>query len=864
MQAHSKVRRSILSSVVAVAMTGTMSFVPALASAQQESADSTTGISTGIPEWAIDDGDNAQESPLTAQAAIPSTYDLRSEGLVTPVKFQNPWGSCWAFGGTAAAETSLLSAYGSTYEKSKLDLSEKHLTYFALQPITESEDSTQVGEGLNTLDTSANAAFDAGGLPVYITTLYSQGVGPMLESLFPYRGKEGLTMLEYVQQHPEEAAKNQVEKEMGVSWDVYIDAGYAQAVEKGSTLTKAEFEATILEQIEASMLNMATNSPQYSSQDDWSIPATNADGTSNRLLTSGVVLKNGNVLPDYWANAADEDPAETSKNAIKQELLNGRGVTIMYYADQNGPYSAAPGKSTNENTNHNQYVYATGTGVNHGVEIVGWDDAYAKENFVHGDTAEAQAATTPKGNGAWIVKNSWGSETDATEENADDLGNVMNKGTFGNLDENSKATGYFYLSYYDKSIKQPETMEFSANLGAEDGFATLQYDFMPASSGFYTTPASNDVTSSANVFSTDDMDLVVKSVSTRTSETNTRVTFAIYQLNDNAKDPTDGEILYRTSQNYEYGGFHRLDLDKPITFKAGTRFSVVSTASTLGENGKRSYSVSANRGLSKEATEYAIAHSNAKLKTYSTAVVNEGESYLYDGKEWKDWSEYLGALESNAETQDVMPSDTYTEVCPIDNFSIKVYADFSESTLVHFDAEEATNTEPGSIEYWYDTETGKYYSDEEGTKEIARADTIVPAINAADMFRLYNPNSGEHFYTASVAECDNLVKEGWSYEGVGWKAPKSSLTPVYRLYNPNAGDHHYTSNIDEVNELVRVGWSYEGVGWYSADDTGTPLYRQYNPNAVSGAHNYTASTEERDYLASIGWRNEGIGWYGLS
>ncbi len=864
MRVHSKLRRSILSSIVAVAMIGTLSFAPTLASAQQESQELAIGsVSAEVPEWAIDDGQNAQ-SAMSAQAAIPSAYDLRSEGLVTPVKFQNPWGSCWAFGGTAAAETSILSAYGSTYEKSKLDLSERHLTYFALQPISESENTTQVGEGLHTLNTSANAAFDAGGLPVYITTLYSQGVGPMLESLFPYHGKEGLTMLEYVEQHPEEAVKNQVEKETGVTWDQYIDAGYAQAVQKGSTLTKAEFEATILEQIAATLKNIATNSPQYSDQDDWSIPATNADGTSNRLVSSGVVLKNGNVLPEYWANAADEDPAETSKNAIKQELLNGRGVTVMYHADQNGPYSAAPGKSTNKNTNHNQYVYETGTGVNHGVEIVGWDDAYAKENFAHGDTAEAQAASTPKDNGAWIVKNSWGSETDATAENADDLGNVMTKGTFGNLDENGKATGYFYLSYYDKSIKQPETMEFSANLGTEGSFTALQYDYMPANSGFYTTPSSSEVTSSANVFSTDDTDIVVKSVSTRTSETNTRVTFAIYELNDNAKDPTDGEMLYRTSQNFEYGGFHRLDLDIPITFKAGTKFSVVSTASTLGENGKRLYSVSANRGLSKEATEYAIAHSGAKLKVYNTAVVNKGESYLYDGKEWKDWSEYLSALPSNAETQEVMPSDTYTEVCPVDNFSIKVYADFPESTLVHFDAEDATNTEPGSIEYWYDTETGKYYSDAEGTKEIVRTDTIIPAINATDMLRLYNPNSGEHFYTADAAERDGLVEAGWTYEGVGWKAPQSSLTPVHRLYNSYAGDHHYTSNVGELNELVKIGWSYEGIGWYSADETGAPLYRQYNPNAVTGAHNYTADTEERDYLESVGWLNEDIGWYGLS
>ena len=128
------------------------------------------------------------------------------------------------------------------------------------------------------------------------------------------------------------------------------------------------------------------------------------------------------------------------------------------------------------------------------------------------------------------------------------------------------------------------------------------------------------------------------------------------------------------------------------------------------------------------------------------------------------------------------------------------------------------------------------------------------------MYRLYNPNSGEHFYTAKSPERDNLISVGWSYEGVGWTAP-STGDPVYRLYNPNAGDHHYTTSASERDALVSVGWNYEGIGWYSGGSK--PLWRQYNPNAVAGAHNYTTSKDENDYLVSVGWRPEGIGWYGL-
>lgn len=79
-----------------------------------------------------------------------------------------------------------------------------------------------------------------------------------------------------------------------------------------------------------------------------------------------------------------------------------------------------------------------------------------------------------------------------------------------------------------------------------------------------------------------------------------------------------------------------------------------------------------------------------------------------------------------------------------------------------------------------------------------------------DMYRLYNPNSGEHFYTAKTSERDGLVRIGWNYEGVGWVAPKKSNNPVYRLYSGT--DHHYTMSTAERDSLIRAGWRYEG-GW---------------------------------------------------
>jgi C1A family cysteine protease len=38
--------------------------------------------------------------------------------------------------------------------------------------------------------------------------------------------------------------------------------------------------------------------------------------------------------------------------------------------------------------------------INHGVSIVGWDDSFSRENF--------PVSNQPDGDGAWIVRNSWG------------------------------------------------------------------------------------------------------------------------------------------------------------------------------------------------------------------------------------------------------------------------------------------------------------------------------------------------------------------------------------------------------------------------------------------------------------------------
>jgi hypothetical protein len=130
------------------------------------------------------------------------------------------------------------------------------------------------------------------------------------------------------------------------------------------------------------------------------------------------------------------------------------------------------------------------------------------------------------------------------------------------------------------------------------------------------------------------------------------------------------------------------------------------------------------------------------------------------------------------------------------------------------------------------------------------------------IYRLYNKNSGEHFYTPSAPELINLQYAGWTSEGVGWYAPATG-DPVYRIYNPNAkgGDHYYTKNKAEADYNVSLGWKWDNAGkpaFYSGGDVAD--WVAYNPNAESGAHNYTTNRWEQENLLRLGWLYDAKAW----
>lgn len=59
---------------------------------------------------------------------LPSEFDSRDSGILSSVKNQNPWGTCWAFSAIGILESSLIQQ--GIASRNSIDLSERHLAYF--------------------------------------------------------------------------------------------------------------------------------------------------------------------------------------------------------------------------------------------------------------------------------------------------------------------------------------------------------------------------------------------------------------------------------------------------------------------------------------------------------------------------------------------------------------------------------------------------------------------------------------------------------------------------------------------------------------------------------------------------------------
>ncbi len=306
------------------------------------------------------------------------------------------------------------------------------------------------------------------------------------------------------------------------------------------------------------------------------------DRLSNAYLAAGLgpVLEN---LDNYIANdylSAIFNPLTHIQNilwidrndyldndGIKFALLNYGAVSVSCYFSST--YANGP-----------SYYYTGDNGRNHAVTIVGWNDTYSASNF----------RTAPPGDGAWIVKNSWGT--------------------------GSGKDGYYYVSYYDTrfAIGHQECFCFVLNNSVKYR-KTYQYDIVGMSDWLYNESASNGIWYK-NVFNSTD-DEVLAAFSTYFNE-KTNYTAYVY-VNDELVNVQEGSA---------HNGYCTIKLSKYIFLKKGDKFEIVLNVH------------------SDEISIIPISESSSSKRDYAL----EGVSFFsFDGESWEDLYDYSGEYYENGQ-----------------------------------------------------------------------------------------------------------------------------------------------------------------------------------------------------------------------
>lgn len=622
---HKRWRSQLLSGLLSVAMAVTL--IPAVGSlggpafaGEDYSAAKELGKSVEKGNETYNFA-TSEDAALAAQDAgdLPAAFDMRDKGWVTPVKFQNPFGTCWGFAAIAASESSILSSGLAQPEDldefGLLDLSEKHLAYFVTQPVDD-KDSSQYGEGIAfRKGMSTQDKFNVGGEFLQATSLFSSGIGPDLEN----------------REYPASSGKTgSMEPILGYHGaDKIIESKKIEVKKNGQPTGQFKWVRS-----------------NYSANDNWDIDHEYRYLQSYKLSESSCLpspaeydLKTG-----YHYNAA-------ATEAFKKELMDGRAISIAFKADSSVPNQEDKALYISPNWAHYTYEMKKAT---HGVTIVGWDDNYSKANF--------KKDHQPPADGAWLVKNSWGSDEVPFPNNGYSGWGMVKTDKDGNpildKDGNEIHTGYFWLSYYDQSLEKPETFEYDrSNVGSS--YFLDQYDLMPSDQVYGFT--SKKPVCMGNLFTCQDGPMDLEQVSCQTTKPNTQVDYNIYLLPEDATSP-DGAVLMRSmSATYDFGGFHKITLPEPLRIQKDQSY-FVEVVQRAADGYHVNLSKSHNETLAKEEG----------IPFWFNGVINPGESFLYLGGKYWD-------LSDKKLQQTLLGTDYLTSA--IDNFPVKAYLQEVDSDI---------------------------------------------------------------------------------------------------------------------------------------------------------------------------------------
>lgn len=275
----------------------------------------------------------------------------------------------------------------------------------------------------------------------------------------------------------------------------------------------------------------------------------------------------------------------TNQTDVKQAITDYGALSISYYA-----YGGDASNKYYNSSTAGYYCYDSNTGTNHAVTVVGWDDNYSKDNF----------PTEPEGDGAWIVRNSWGSY-------------------FG---EN----GYFYLSYYDKSTKvegyavEAQTSDNYDNNYQYDG--TGWFSYMGYSGYGGTNKYANVFTAKANESKAENIEAVSFE---DYSSAGCKYNISIYTNLTDVSDPESGTLECTQSGQTTFDGAYTIKLNNPVYVEDGTTFSVVVELISSTNNGPYMVSDTTYNGSWFNCESAALENQSYIYRPYDSSWVDYGK-----------------------------------------------------------------------------------------------------------------------------------------------------------------------------------------------------------------------------------------------
>ncbi|MBQ7595083.1 MAG: hypothetical protein IJU45_00290, partial [Clostridia bacterium] len=263
------------------------------------------------------------------------------------------------------------------------------------------------------------------------------------------------------------------------------------------------------------------------------------------------------------------------RDGIKQAIIDNGSITFSYY--HNNMFMQS------DSENGTRYFQRSVTSTNHTAVIVGWDDDYKKENF----------SRSPEEDGAWLVKNSWGTSW------GDD--------------------GYLWISYCDTSLSyfvsfDMESADNYENNNQYDGFGYKGWGFLTG----YTEM------SAANIFNPRKCDESVRAVSFHTVQQNVNYTVEIYTDIPSGRMPTDGTLAAHETGFLKYRGYYTVPLENAVTVRKDSRYAAVITFDVPEGN---------NACI---PLEYPEGYDGAHERSY---YGEEGQSYITSNRDFDLWED---------------------------------------------------------------------------------------------------------------------------------------------------------------------------------------------------------------------------------